>query len=129
MNQKMTPAISIALILALVPSFVPAGNEEIWGTYKIVCATVHWLDNGQTEDAYGKHPNGYISYGKDGRMMVLVAFDGRLKLSKPETATIEQRDQLYSTMFAYAPARIRIPGHLSNTTSTCRGMRLGPARL
>ena len=102
MNQTTTPAISIALTLALLPSFVLAGNEEIWGTYKIISATVHWLDSGQTEDAYGKHPNGYITYGKDGRMMVLVAYDSRLKLSKPETATIEQRDQLYSTMFAYA---------------------------
>jgi Lipocalin-like domain len=102
MNQTLTKAILLALAFAVVPSIVQAGNEEIWGTYKIISATVHWLDNDKTEDAYGKHPNGYITYGKDGRMMVLVAFDGRPKLSKPETATIEQRDQLYGTMFAYA---------------------------
>src|SRR5271170_4865846 len=102
MNKTMIRAILIAVTLALAPTFVLAGNEEIWGTYKIISATVHWLDNDQTEDAYGKHPNGYITYGTDGRMMVLVAFDGRLQLSKPETATIDQRDQLYSTMFAYA---------------------------
>lgn len=94
---------SIALLIAviLVPIRSNAGDEEFWGTYKLISATVHYLDNGQTEDAYGKNPTGYINYSKDGRMMVVVAFGGRLKLDKPETATVDQRDQLYNTMFAY----------------------------
>jgi len=78
------------------------GGAELWGTYKIVSATVHWLDNDKVEDAFGKDPDGYVNYGKDGRMIVLVAYGDRINLERPETATIEQRLQLYETMFAYA---------------------------
>jgi hypothetical protein len=79
-----------------------AGNEEIWGTYRLISATNHYLDTNETIDAYGKNPKGYITYGPEGRMMVFVTFDGRIKLDKPEDATSEQRAQLYSTTYSYA---------------------------
>jgi hypothetical protein len=101
MVHEFSRCVFLALTLMVVHAQAWAGNEEIWGTYKLVSATTRYLDNGQTEEPYGKHPAGYINYGKDGRMMVVVAFDGRPKLARPETATLEQRDQLYKTMFAY----------------------------
>jgi hypothetical protein len=61
------------------------------------------VDTNEVLDAYGgPKPNGWINYGKDGRMMVICAFEGREKPVANEKMTDEDRVRLHKTFFAYA---------------------------
>ena len=92
----------IGIFLMLTPSLSFAGNEEILGTYKLISATNKLLDTGSVVNAYGgEHPKGYITYGKEGRMLVFVTYDGRPKPQDVLKTTIEERDALYRSMTAY----------------------------
>jgi hypothetical protein len=62
----------IVMTMAVVTSVAFAGDEEIWGTYKLISATYKLLDTGDVVNSYGEHPKGYITYGKEGRMLVLI---------------------------------------------------------
>lgn len=91
----------IGLFLLLLPSQSSAGDEEIWGTYNLVSATSKFLDTGDVVNAFGEHPKGYITYGKEGRMLVLITYDGRAKPPDVLKTSIEERDALYRSMLAY----------------------------
>lgn len=61
------------------------------------------VNSGETADAYGgPHPNGFISYGKDHRMMGMAAYDNRLKPARVDQTTADQREQLYKSFWGYA---------------------------
>jgi hypothetical protein len=92
---------SIGLFLVLLPSLSLAGDEEIWGTYRLIAATYKFVDTGEVVSSYGEHPKGYITYGKEGRMLVLITNDGRIKPPDVTKTTIEERDALYRSMTAY----------------------------
>jgi Lipocalin-like domain len=51
-----------------------AAEPELYGTWKLVSAERKILDTGETEDLTQQ---GYITYGADGRMMVLNVVAGR----------------------------------------------------
>ena len=91
----------IGCFLILTPSLSFAGDDEIWGTYKLISATNKFLDTGDVVSSYGEHPKGYITYGKEGRMLVLITYDGRIKPQDALKTTIEERDALYRSMMAY----------------------------
>jgi hypothetical protein len=91
----------IGLLLILRPSLAIAGDEDIWGTYKLISSTDKYLDTGNIVNSFGEHPKGYITYGKEGRMMVLVTYDGRKTPQDRLKTSIEERDALYRSMFAY----------------------------
>lgn len=91
----------IAISMALVPSGAVAGDEEILGTYKLISATNKSLDTGNSVPAFGEHPKGFITYGKEGRMLVLITYDGRPKPEDVLKTSIEERDALYRSMVAY----------------------------
>jgi hypothetical protein len=59
------------------------------------------LETGEIFDALGEHPQGYINYSPDGRMMVLVLKSDRLSPAAL-VPTNEEKIALYDTMFAYA---------------------------
>lgn len=78
-----------------------AMTERILGNWKMVSWQVEDLANGETSDALGPDPQGYITYTRDGRVIVLV-----LKAGRPRPAALVPTDAeklaLYDTMFAYA---------------------------
>ena len=78
-----------------------AADDDIVGTYKLISSTRKKLDTGEVVDTYGKQPSGYIMYGKDGRMLVLIAYDGRPKPESLESLSNDQRAELFRTMLAY----------------------------
>jgi hypothetical protein len=59
------------------------------------------LATGEKINQQGEHPNGYLSYSIDGRMISIVTSDNRVKPHKvnPED---EERIKLHQTMIAYA---------------------------
>jgi hypothetical protein len=96
----------IAFIAALTsilsfPAF--AEDHTLDGTYKLVSSTRKLLDTGEVIEAYGKHPNGYVNYGKDGRFLVLIVSDknDRPNPENVKVITDQQRADLFRTMTSY----------------------------
>lgn len=92
------------LFLALTATMLSFGSafadDDFAGTYKLVSATRTVAATGETKDAYGKNPKGYIMYGRDGRMLVLVTHDGRSKPSRSDMTDLDRADQ-YRTLNTY----------------------------
>jgi len=76
-----------------------AAHAHLEGTYRLVSTTARILETGE-EEKYTDE-TGYITYGKDGRMFVLLV---RGKRPKPESLgemTDQQRADLFRTVTAY----------------------------
>jgi len=80
-----------------------AAEEEIYGTWKLVSDHSKFLDTGEIIDnnAAGAVPLGYLTYGKDGRMMALLVRGVRPKPDSLATITDQQRASLFTSMIAY----------------------------
>src|SRR5499425_647128 len=70
-------AVVIALLLFASPAW--ATDDDIVGTYRLISANRVILATGETEDSYGKNPIGFMTYGRDGRMMGMIVFSNRPK--------------------------------------------------
>ena len=72
------------------------------GTWRLISVTRTVLDTGETTDLFGKSPSGYITYGADGHMQVLLVREGRPKPADLQKLTDADRASLFKTMTAYA---------------------------
>ena len=70
------------------------------GTYKLISSTRTIVETGKVLDAFGKQPKGYIMYGLDGRMLVLITTEGRPKPLLTDM-TDQDRANQYRTLNAY----------------------------
>ena len=75
--------------------------DALVGTWKMVAWTRQVVATGETSDAMGPHPIGYLAYHRDGRMMVLVFKRDRPMLSGA-VPTDEEKVKLFDTMLAYS---------------------------
>ena len=96
----------VALIIGLASTLsFPALAEDrmLDGTYKLVSSTRQLLDTGEVVDTYGKHPTGYVNYGRDGRFFVLIVWDknDRPNPESVKVITDQQRADLFRTMTSY----------------------------
>jgi hypothetical protein len=89
------------LVLAIVALSAPASaaDDEFYGTYKLLSRTRTIVDTGQVITLDQEH--GFITYGKDGRMMVLSVRGNRPKAESIDKLTDEQRAVLHRSMTAY----------------------------
>ena len=78
-----------------------AGNEALYGTWRLVSFIQTILATGEAVDVFGKAPQGFINYGRDGRMLVLMVKDQRPKASDLAKITDQERAELFKTMVAY----------------------------
>jgi hypothetical protein len=94
----------IATLALLYSSLsIAYGEDDVVGTWKLVSAFKKDVETGEVSDAYGgPHPIGFLSYGRDHRMMAMAAYENRIKPARVDQTTPEQRDQLFQTYFAYA---------------------------
>ena len=81
-----------------------AQNQQLHGTWRLVSAVTTVLGTGEKYHPLGKAPLGYITYGPEGRMQVIMVSDQR---SKPDHAAIaemtdQERKDLLMTVVAYA---------------------------
>ena len=92
----------IGVLLALCAGVAAhaADNSGIEGTYRLISSTRTIVATGQVEDAFGSDPIGYITYGKDHRMTVLIVKRDR---PKPTFKTLNdaQKISLFDSMAAY----------------------------
>jgi hypothetical protein len=75
--------------------------ERLLGTWKMRSWTVEDLVTEERRHALGPDPCGYITYTRDGRVMVLVVARERTRPADL-VPTNEEKIALYDTMFAYA---------------------------
>jgi Lipocalin-like domain len=91
----------VVAVAALPFSALAAAADELAGTYKLISSTRKLLDTGEVLDTWGKSPKGFITYGNDGRMLVLIVSDNRPKPESVEKMTDQQRADLFRSMTAY----------------------------
>jgi hypothetical protein len=77
----------------------PQPDGDISGTYKLIVEQRKIVETGETVPV--PNPLGYITYGKDGRMLVLIVRHPRPKPEAIDKITDQQRADLLRTMTAY----------------------------
>lgn len=96
--------LSAATALGMVASPVLATEaQDLLGNWRLASATRLLVDTNELIDAYGgPKPTGWINYSADGRMMVIVAHQGRKKPVANDKMTDEDRVGLHKSFYAYA---------------------------
>src|ERR1700726_3575023 len=81
-------SLSVAVLLAQSST---ADELDVIGTYRLVSSERVIVTTGETEDSFGSNPSGFITYGRDGRMMVIIVRSGRSKPEAVDRMTDQQR--------------------------------------
>jgi hypothetical protein len=76
-------------------------DEQLYGTWRLVSFTTTDLATGETTDIFGKSPYGFLNYGRDGRMLVLIVSDKRPKPADMTKMTDQDRVALFKSAIAY----------------------------
>ena len=97
MRPFILAAFAAEFVLA-PPAF--AADVSILGTYRLVSEQRTIVDT--KEVIPGTGARGYITYGEDGRMIVLIVRQPRPKPEGAEKITDQQRVELFRTITAYA---------------------------
>lgn len=91
-----------AVLVAMSVGAGTGGASPLVGTWRLVSYSRTVVETGETSDLMGHSPQGYITYGRDGRMSVLIVKEGRPKPQDIAKLTDEERAELFKTMVAYA---------------------------
>jgi hypothetical protein len=78
-----------------------AGENPLLGTWKLKNFVREVTATGERYNERGEHPNGYLSYGADGRMYAIITWENRVS-PRDVVPTAEERVKLYGTMISYA---------------------------
>jgi hypothetical protein len=85
------------------------------GTWKLRSFTTTYRDNDRKVEPYGAHPNGYLHYGSDCRMYVIIAHESRkppLALVLTDTEKLELFDGFAGYAGTYTIDGDRISHHV-----------------
>jgi len=100
--MRMTKLVGIGLLVVLTSFSVwAAGEEDLYGTWRLVSFTTEVVATGEKTDVFGKAPRGFLSYSRDGRMLAILVKAERPK--PPDLAKMkdEERVELFRTVIAY----------------------------
>jgi hypothetical protein len=89
----------LALAIVALSFSANAAEDDFYGTYKLISSSRELLDSGNVE-SFGPE-QGFITYGKDGRMLVLIVRGNRPKPESLAKMTDQQRADLFRSMTAY----------------------------
>ena len=94
--------LSAALILMAFPSGAIAQTKEsLVGTWKLVCVTYTDGKGEVHQNVMGQNPTGFLTYTAEGRVSVIIAYDGR-KPFADSSPSLEQTTEAFRTINAYA---------------------------
>jgi len=98
-----TAAIAGVQMLVLAATLIPrpafAAGHELTGSYQLISSSTKHLDTGEAVPDEGA--KGFIMYGADGRMLVLITYGDRPRAESSAKLTDHERIQLFRTMLAY----------------------------
>jgi hypothetical protein len=100
-SRKINSLLAGFFLVLLISTTVLAADEQLYGTWRLVSFTTTVLATGETTDIFGKSPRGFINYGRDGRMLVLIVSDKRPKPADLVKMTDQEGVGLLKTMIAY----------------------------
>jgi len=86
----------------LIPPAANAQVEQLYGTWRLVSLVQEVVGSGERRDVLGKAPQGFLHYGGDGRMSVIIVRENRPKPAEWLKMTDPERADLFKTMNAYA---------------------------
>lgn len=99
----MRVLVSAVAFCLLSSSVIATETRDLIGNWRLASATRLLVDTNEVIDAYGgPRPTGWLNYSPDGRMMVVVAFEGRKKPEANDKMTDEDRVGLHKNFYAYA---------------------------
>lgn len=102
--RKIWVVVVAACAVAFPSLGIAQPKDSLVGTWKLVSVS-SWTNKGNiNKSAHGQNPSGLLTYTSEGRMMVVIAEDGRKPLSVADriSAPPEERAQAFSTFHAYA---------------------------
>ena len=79
-----------------------AQAESLYGTWRLLSNTRELVATGERVEISGQAPQGFITYGRDGRMSAIIVGDNRPKPPDLAKLTDQERAELFKTMAAYA---------------------------
>jgi hypothetical protein len=91
--------LAVAAVGASLSFQASAADNDISGTYRLVVEQRRIVDTGEIVPV--PNPLGYITYGKDGRVLVVIVRNPRPRPESLEKITDQQRIDLHRTMTAY----------------------------
>jgi hypothetical protein len=122
--------VTIAILGGIAGVPAVAADNDLAGTYRLVVEQRTIVDTGEIIPV--KDPQGFITYGTDGRMMVIIVRHPRPKPESIEKTTDQERADLLRTMTAYA-GTYKFDGNSMNETWTgttqVRSVKLDGERL
>ena len=104
---------NISALLLAFPFLLPlglarAGDDPLLGTWRLKSFVREVAGTGEHYNQLGEHPDGYLTYGADGRMLVFFVSDEQ---PRPRAEpTDEERIKLHKTMLAYGGTYTLSPG-------------------
>ena len=93
--KKILTAISLMLGFAM-PSFADE-REQLIGVWKLQTYELEFQDTGERKTQFGEHPNGFLIFTAEGRMMAVLTAE-----SRPIPQTDSDRAAALRSMFAYS---------------------------
>lgn len=75
--------------------------KKLVGTWKLLSASSTSSKGGLDEYPYGTNPDGYLTYGADGRVTAIISYGGRKSLSVGG-GTLEEQAEAFKTFLAYS---------------------------
>lgn len=91
----------VAFALLFLSTSAFAADNPVIGTWKIQTYTREVIATGKRSNAFGEHPDGYISYSPDGRMYAIFGPGERIK-PKALMPTDQEAAELQRTIVSYA---------------------------
>jgi hypothetical protein len=106
-QMSMTAILSALLCLVASPP-ARADDNPLLGTWRLKSFVREVAGTGERYNQLGEHPDGYISYNADGRMIVFFVSDQQLH-PRAEPSD-EERVRLHKSMLAYGGTYTLSPG-------------------
>lgn len=98
----MKKAIMTAILIGSLSSPALAEPTDLYGTWKLINFQRKIVETGQVEEVFGRSPTGFLNYGPDGRMIVIIVRDQRTKPASLQDLTDPLRAELFKGLIAYA---------------------------
>jgi hypothetical protein len=91
----------LALLVVTTSTADTKANEELYGTWQLLSWSRHVVGTAESTEPFGKAPHGFLTYGRDGRMLAMIVKANRPK--PPDVARMpdQERAELFKTMLAY----------------------------
>ena len=101
MTSRKAISFLMGLLLVLFVSASALAADELYGTWQLVSWKRTIVSTGETSDVFGKAPKGYITYGRDGRMLCIMTSENRPNIPDATKMTDKDKVALYNSIIAY----------------------------